>query len=62
MKHELNYASDLTDRQWQIIRQLLSKPSGRGRKRICRRWVINAILYVARTGCQWRMLPANFPN
>ena len=62
MKHELNYASDLTDRQWQVIRQLLPKRSRRGRKPICRRRVINAILYVSRTGCQWRMLPANFPN
>lgn len=62
MKHELNYASDLTNRQWQVIRQLLPKRSSRGRKPICRRRVINAILYVSRTGCQWRMLPASFPN
>ncbi len=39
MKHELNYASDLPNRQWQVIRQLLPKPSRRGRKRICRRGV-----------------------
>lgn len=58
MKRELNYASDLTNRQWQVIRQLLPKRSRRGRKPICRRRVINAILYVSRTGCQWRMLPA----
>jgi putative transposase len=62
MKRELNYASNLTNRQWQVIRQLLPKPARRGRKPICRRRVINAILYVSRTGCQWRMLPANFPN
>jgi len=62
MKRELNYASDLTNQQWQVIRQLLPKPSRLGRKPICRRWVINAILYVARTGCQWRMLPTDFPN
>ena len=62
MKRERNYASDLTDGQWQVMRQLLPKPARRGRKRIYRRWVINAILYVTRTGCQWRMLPSNFPN
>lgn len=57
-----DYASDLTDRQWQLIRQLLPRRCPRGRKPICRRWVINAILFVTRTGCQWRMLPADFPN
>lgn len=62
MKCTRNYASDLTNRQWQVIRQLLPKPARRGRKRICRRWIINAILYVTRTGCQWRMLPIDFPN
>ncbi len=62
MKRELDYASDLTNRQWQVIRQLLPKAARRGRKPICRRRVINAILYVTRTGCQWRMLPTNFPN
>ena len=62
MKQRTYYASDLTDRQWQIIRQLLPRRCRRGRKPICRRWVINAILYVVRTGCQWRMLPSDFPN
>ena len=56
------YASDLTNRQWQLIRQLLPKQSSRGRKQIDRRLIINAILYVVRTGCQWRMLPKEFPN
>ena len=57
-----HYASDLTDRQWQIIRPYLPPMNRRGRRRICRRRIINAILYVVRTGCQWRMLPSSFPN
>jgi putative transposase len=62
MKTDFKYSSDLTNRQWQLIRQLLPPESKRGRKRIDRRRIINAILYVVRTGCQWRMLPRNFPN
>jgi putative transposase len=57
------YPSDLTDEQWQLIQPLLPPPSRVGRpRRICRRQVINAILYVNRTGCQWRQLPRDFPN
>jgi putative transposase len=62
MNHRTQYSSDLTDRQWQLIRQLLPPRSRRGRKPIDRRTIINAILYVVRTGCQWRMLPSDFPN
>lgn len=62
MKTERKYASDVTDRQWQVVRQLLPARSRRGRRPINRRRMINAILYVVRTGCQWRMLPKDFPN
>ena len=57
-----NYSSDLTDVQWQKIRRLLPKKKKRGRKPLDRRLVINAILYVVRTGCQWRMLPKDSPK
>ncbi len=56
------YPSDLTDGQWQSIKNLLPKRKKRGRKPLDRRWVINAILYVNRTGCQWRALPRDFPK
>ena len=56
------YPSDVTDAQWQVIRRLLPQPAKRGRRPICRRSVLNAILYVNRTGCQWRALPHDFPN
>lgn len=62
METEIKYFSDVTNRQWQLIRQLLPRISRRGRKPIDRRRIINAILYVVRTDCKWRMLPKDFPN
>lgn len=59
---ERNYPSDLTDGQWRKIRGLLPPRANRGRKPLDRRWVLNAILYVVRTGCQWRALPKDFPK
>jgi putative transposase len=57
------YPSDLTDEQWQLIERVLPPPSRFGRPRVvCRRQVMNAILYVNRTGCQWRQLPSDFPK
>ena len=58
------YPSDLTDEQWAIIEQLdINKPWGPGRKmQLELRAVINAILYILRTGCQWRYLPQAYPN
>jgi len=60
------YPSDLTDAQWTRLEPLL-KPSregrhagGRPRKYELRR-VVDALLYVVKTGCQWRQLPSNFP-
>ncbi len=56
------YPTDLTDAQWQILKPFFRKKSNRGRKVVYeRRLVVNAILYVVRTGCQWRMLPHDFP-
>src|SRR5277367_5780142 len=57
-----NYPSDLTDGQWQVIRGLLPRRAKLGRRPICRRWILDAILYVNRTGCQWRALPHDFPK
>jgi putative transposase len=57
-----HYPSDLTDGQWQVLRGLLPKRAKRGRRPICRRWILNAILYINRTGCQWRALPHDFPK
>jgi len=62
MEGDAKYPSDLTDKQWQLIKRWLPKVARRGRPPIDRREVINAILYVVRSGCQWRMLPRDFPN
>jgi len=57
-----NYPSDLTDEQWQCIKGLVPKRKKKGRKPLDRRLVIDAILYVNRSGCQWRALPHDFPK
>lgn len=59
---ERKYYTCLTDQQWRIIRRLLPRSSKTGRPPLDRRWVLNAILYLVRTGCQWRMLPKHFPK
>jgi len=56
------YASDLTDREWELIGPFLPSERRLGRPRTTDlREVLNAILYMASTGCQWRMLPKDFP-
>ncbi len=60
------YPSDLNDTQWARLEPLLRQhrgsrhAGGRPRKHELRR-VVDALLYVVKTGCQWRQLPANFP-
>lgn len=55
------YASDLTDDQWALLEPLLCPPSKRGPKHGADlRTVVDAMLYVTHTGCQWRFLPAEF--
>jgi transposase len=59
------YPSDLTDEQWALIEPMVPVRSGglAGGRPVCypRRRVVDAILYVARTGCAWRQLPHDFP-
>jgi len=55
------YPSDVTDEQWALIEPLIPVyPGGRPRKTDVRD-VLDAILYLLRTGCQWRYLPKDFP-
>lgn len=56
------YASDLTDPEWALVAPFLPPARRIGRPREADlREVMNAILYVASSGCQWRMLPKDFP-
>jgi hypothetical protein len=56
------YPSDTSDEQWAVIEPLLPavKTGGRPEKH-ARRAIVDAILYVVRTGCAWWQLPADFP-
>lgn len=56
------YASDLTDAEWAVIAPLMPPVRATGRPRTTHlRDVFDAILYIATTGCQWRMLPNDYP-
>ena len=58
----LRYASDVTDAEWALIQHFMPKRAKTGRpRRTCMRSVWNAIQYIAATGCQWSMLPKEFP-
>jgi len=55
------YATDLSDAQWELIAPLITLPTGGAPKTTDLREVLNAIMYQLRTGCQWRLLPHDFP-
>ena len=63
--HPKNYPTNLTDEEWEQIRSLVPKPKSgrgkRGRPALDRRVLMNAIVYVVRGGCAWRLLPGDFP-
>jgi putative transposase len=57
------YPTDLSDEQWSRIEAFTARPDPRGALSVYpKREIINAILYLNKTGCQWRMLPADFPR
>lgn len=57
------YPSDLTDKQWIILEPLIPSPGKGGRKReVNIRDVIDGIFYILKSGCEWRMLPHDFPK
>src|SRR5258707_9938050 len=58
----LRFASDTTTAEWALLKPQMPEPAGIGRPRTTDlRAVVNAILYVLATGCQWRAPPKDFP-
>lgn len=67
MRNRRRYDADISDVQWNLIKDLIpsvrSNTTTGGRpSKYDRRELLNAILYVARTGCQWRLLPHDLPH
>jgi putative transposase len=57
------YTTDLSDAEWNYIEPHLPAPKGHGRPRIHDlREILNAVFYALRSGCQWRLLPHDFPR
>jgi transposase len=56
------YPTDLTHPEWAQVQRFIPAPKPGGRPaKYPRREIVNALLYITRTGCQWRMLPHDFP-
>lgn len=55
----MRYTSDLTDTQWELIKEYF--PAG-NKSKYEKRELVNAVLYLVKTGCQWRNLPKDFPK
>ena len=62
--HPTRYPTNLTDEEWDYIKALVPAPKSgtgrRGRPALERRPLVNAIFYIVRSGCAWRLLPQNF--
>jgi putative transposase len=54
-----NYPTNLSDSQWQVIKEYLNN---RRKRKYDLRQIVDGILYLVKTGCQWRMLPSDFPK
>jgi transposase len=59
---KLRYPSDLTDAEWALIEALIPRAKRGGNKRtVVMREVVNGLMYILTTGCQWRALPKDLP-
>src|ERR1700693_5501983 len=61
-RDKLRYPSDLTDAEWRHIEPLIPPAKrGGGKRRVDMRQVVNGVMYVLSTGCQWRYIPKDLP-
>jgi putative transposase len=57
-----SYSTDLTNTEWEYLEPLVEAPNKRGRpKTHSSREILNAVFYVLKSGCAWRLLPRDFP-
>jgi transposase len=62
-RDHLRYPSDLTDDEWALVEPFIPPAKTGGRKReIDMRAVMNGVMYILSTGCQWRAIPKDFPS
>jgi transposase len=61
-RSKLRYPSDLTDDEWGLVEPLIPPgKTGGGKRRVNMREVVNGLLYILSTGCQWRAIPKDLP-
>ena len=61
-RSKLRYPSDLTDEEWALIEPLIPPAKrGGGKRTVDMREVVNGVMYVLSTGCQWRAIPKDLP-
>ena len=61
-RNHLRYPSDVTEEEWQLVAPLIPPAKRGGRKRtVDIREVLNAVMYLLCSGCQWRALPKDLP-
>jgi len=61
-RSKLRYPSDLTDEEWELVEPLIPPGrSGGGKRTVIMREVVNGLMYILSTGCQWRAVPKDLP-
>jgi putative transposase len=58
----MGYESDLSDKQWELIKEFFDAKKGKHLQEHEKRTLVNGVLYRVKTGCQWRYIPNDFPD